>query len=375
MAHEELKERIEELEAELKNTKVNKKTEMAVGQLKAKISKFKEELEAKLSKGGSRGEGFAVKKEGDATVGLLGKPSVGKSTLLGKVTNKESKIGAYEFTTLDVVPGLLHHKHTNLQILDLPGIIDRAADNRGFGKKVLSVVRACDLVVFVIDSRFPLEEMEMLLKETHKSGMRFNQLKPNIEIKRAFNGGISVPLNNSSENIPYEFIEGVMHDMKYTNAEVIIHERDLNMEDFIDACYGNLEYKHAVICLNKIDLFSADEIKDKVILLNEKYSNFPVFGVSADQEINIEKFKDFIWDQLGFIWIYTKEQKKEPKMDEPLVVNKGDNIREIIIKIHQDMLKKFKYAKIKGKSAKFEWQRVGLEHVVKDLDIIEIYAR
>lgn len=375
MAHEELKERIEELEAELKGTKVNKRTEMAVGQLKAKIAKLKEELEAKLSKGGSKGDGFAVKKEGDATVGLLGKPSVGKSTLLGKITNKESKIGAYEFTTLDCVPGLLHFKHTNLQILDLPGIIDKAADNRGFGKKVLSVVRACDLVVLVIDSRFPKDEMEMLLRETKNAGIRFNQLRPNIDIKRTSNGGISVPLNNSEENIPYSLIEQVMHDMKYVNAEVIIHERNVEVDEFIDACYGNLEYKKAMICLNKIDLFSVDEMKDKVNFLQKNYPNYPLFGISAESEINLDKLKDFIWEKLGFMWVYLKEQRKEADMSKPLVVMRGDTVESIGCRIHKDMLKKFKYAKVKGKSAKFDWQRVGLEHVVEDGDIIEIYAR
>ncbi len=375
MAHEELKERIKELEDELKNTKVNKRTEMAVGQLKAKIAKLKEELESKLSKGGSRGEGFAVKKEGDATIGLLGKPSVGKSTLLGKITNKESKIGAYEFTTLDVVPGLLHHKHTNLQILDLPGIIDRASDNRGFGKKVLSVVRACDLVVFVIDARNPIEEIEMLIKETKNSGIRFNTKKPNIEIKRMFKGGISVPLNNSSERIPYKFIESVMHDQKWVNAEVIIHDKNLTMDDFIDACYGNLEYKKAVICLNKIDLFSIEEIKEKVNQIKTKFPQFNLFGVSADNDINIDKFKDFIWDQLGFIYVFLKESKKEPDFENPLVVKKGNTVRDVCLKIHKDFVKKFKYAKLKGTSAKFDWQRVGLDHKVEDKDILEIYAR
>lgn len=375
MAHEELKERIEELEKELSTTKVNKRTEGAVGLLKAKIAKLKEELEEKLSKGGSKGEGFAVKKEGDATVGLLGKPSVGKSTLLGKITNKESKIGAYEFTTLDVVPGLLHFKHTNLQILDLPGIIDKAADNRGFGKKVLSVVRACDLVLLVIDSRFPLEEMKMLLDETYKAGIRFNQKKPFIEVKRMPHGGINVPLNNSEEKITYELINQVLTDMKYTNAEVIIHEKDLNVDDFIDACYGNLEYKKAVICLNKIDLFNVDDMKEKITLLKNKYPQFPLFGVSAENIINLDKLKDFIWENLGFIWIYLKEQRKEPDMNKPLVVKKGDTIEKVCEKIHKDLLIKFKYAKIKGKSAKFDWQRVGLEHVVEDKDIVEIYAR
>ena len=375
MAHEELKERIEELEKELKGTKVNKRTEGAVGALKAKIAKFKDELEAKLSKGGAGGEGFAVKKEGDSTVGLLGKPSVGKSTLLGKITNKESKIGAYEFTTLDVIPGLLHYKFTNLQILDLPGIINRAADNRGFGKKVLSVVRACDLVILVVDSRFPIEEMQMLLEETKKSGIRFNCVRPNIEIKKMSNGGVSVPLNNSEEKIPYDLIKQVLNDMKYTNCEVIIHERNLTVDDFIDACYGNLEYKKAIVCMNKIDLFSKEEINEKINLLKKKYPMFPVFAISADQNINITEFKDFIWEKLGFIWIYLKEMRHEPDMEKPLVVMAGDTVSDVCSKIHKDMLKKFKYAKIKGESAKFDWQRVGLEHVVKDKDIIEIYAR
>lgn len=375
MAEEVLKERIEELEKELSTTKVNKRTEASIGLLKAKIAKLKEELEAKLSKGGGKGEGFAVKKEGDATIGFLGKPSVGKSTLLSKITNKESKIGAYEFTTLDVIPGLLHHKHTNLQILDLPGIIDQASDNRGFGKKVLSVVRACDLVIMVIDAKNPIDEIKMLLNETHKAGIRFNQLRPNVEIKRKFNGGISVPLNNSDENIPYDVIKQVLNDMKYTNAEVIIHEKNLDVEDFVDSCYGNLEYKNAIICMNKIDLFSIEEIEKKVKEIKRKFPQFQLFGVSAEAEINLEKFKDFIWDQLGFIWVYLKEQKKEPDMKKPLVVRKGDNVEKVCLKIHKDILIKFKYAKIKGDSVKFEWQRVGLEHNVKDKDIIEIYAR
>jgi ribosome-interacting GTPase 1 len=91
MAHEELKEKIEELEKELSTTKVNKRNEASVGMLKAKIAKLKEELESKLSKGKGKGEGFAVKKEGDSTIGLLGKPSVGKSTLLGKIQIKNQK--------------------------------------------------------------------------------------------------------------------------------------------------------------------------------------------------------------------------------------------------------------------------------------------
>ncbi|MFT4244490.1 MAG: OBG GTPase family GTP-binding protein [Candidatus Woesearchaeota archaeon] len=374
MADEALQAKIEELELELKNTKVNKRTEMAVGQLKGKIAKLKEELEAK-SKGGGRGEGFAVKKEGDATVGLLGKPSVGKSTLLGKVTNKESKIGAYEFTTLDCVPGLLHHRHTNLQILDLPGIIDKAADNRGFGKKVLSVVRACDLVVLVIDARRPVEDIEMLIRETENSQIKFNQEPPNIQVRRMSHGAINIPLNNSSDHLSNEMVEEMLKNMGYVNAEVIIHEKNATTDDIIEACHSSVVYKKAVFCLNKIDLFSVKEMKEIRDMIQEKYPKFELFGISAEAEVNIEKFKDFIWDQLGFMWIYLKEQRKDPDLEKPLVVMQGDTVKDVCEKIHKDMLDKFKYAKLKGTSAKFDWQRVALEHKVEHEDIIEIYAR
>ena len=375
MAEESLKEKIAELEEELKNTKVNKRTEAAVGQLKAKIAKLKEELEERLSKSGGKGEGFAVKKEGDATVGLLGKPSVGKSTLLGKITNKESKIGYYEFTTVDVVPGLLHHKHTNLQILDLPGIIDRASDNRGFGKKVLSVVRACDLVVLVADARRPIEDIEMILHETRRAGIRLNVTPPKIEINRTHQGGIQVPLNNSSHNLPYDLIQQIMHDRQLVNAEVIIHERDVTVDDFIDASYKNVEYKNAIICLNKIDLFSPEEMKQIKDKVKQNYPDFPLFGVSAEVDVNLDKFKDFVWDQLGFIWVYLKEQRKETDYEKPLVLRKGDTVKDVCEGIHKDMLKKFRYAKATGTSAKFPEQRVSLDHKVEDRDVIEIYVK
>jgi ribosome-interacting GTPase 1 len=172
----------------------------------------------------------------------------------------------------------LHHKHTNLQILDLPGIIDRAADNRGFGKKVLSVVRACDLVVLVVDSKNPIPEIEMLLGETKKAGIRFNTEKPNISMKRLSSGGIQVPLNNSLENISYDLIKQVLNDMKYINAEVIIHEKNLLVEDFIDSIYGNLVYKKALICLNKIDLFSLEQLEKKLRILERNFLNFHYLG-------------------------------------------------------------------------------------------------
>src|SRR3989344_4039368 len=115
--------RVQELEQELSKTKYNKRTQKAVGILKAKIAQLKEKQQ---SRGGSKTYGFAVSKSGDATVILVGFPSVGKSTLLNTLTGTESEVAAYEFTTLTVIPGLLQYKHSKIQVLDVPGIVHGA---------------------------------------------------------------------------------------------------------------------------------------------------------------------------------------------------------------------------------------------------------
>jgi ribosome-interacting GTPase 1 len=77
-----------------------------LGTLKARLAKFRQELIESASSGkGGPGEGFDVMKSGDARVALVGFPSVGKSTLLCKVTKTVSIAASYEFTTLTCIPG------------------------------------------------------------------------------------------------------------------------------------------------------------------------------------------------------------------------------------------------------------------------------
>ena len=138
---------IAEIEEELARTKYNKATQGHIGKLKAKLSNLKDQQQAKS--GGAHGYGYGLKKQGDATILMVGFPSVGKSTLLNAITRADSKVGAYDFTTIDVVPGVLEYNGAHIQVLDLPGLIEGASSGAGRGKEVLAVARIADLVILL----------------------------------------------------------------------------------------------------------------------------------------------------------------------------------------------------------------------------------
>ena len=94
--------KIAEVESELARTQKNKATEYHVGLLKAKLARLKSEVVAAATKGsgGRAGDGFDVTKVGDVRAGMIGFPSVGKSSLLTRLTGTRSEVAAYEFTTL-----------------------------------------------------------------------------------------------------------------------------------------------------------------------------------------------------------------------------------------------------------------------------------
>ncbi|MCK5458982.1 MAG: 50S ribosome-binding GTPase, partial [Thermoplasmatales archaeon] len=158
-----IEDQIKKIEDEIFDTQKNKATEHHIGKLKAKIARLKDEVEKRKSQG-AKGKGFSIKKSGDATVGIIGFPSIGKSTLLNKLTGASSKIGDYDFTTLDAIPGIMKYKGADIQLLDLPGLIKGASEGKGRGREILSAVRNVDLAMLMIDAQH-LDHLDLIENE------------------------------------------------------------------------------------------------------------------------------------------------------------------------------------------------------------------
>lgn len=101
---------------------------------------------------------------------------VGKSTLLSLITKTTSEAGAYEFTTLTCIPGVIEYKGANIQLLDLPGIIEGAAQGKGRGKQVIAVARTADCVLMQLEAHKSEYQRISLTKELESVGIRLNQV-------------------------------------------------------------------------------------------------------------------------------------------------------------------------------------------------------
>ena len=228
-----IEEEIKAIEDEIRNTRYNKATQRHIGRLKAKLARMREQLLKRRTARGGGDEGYSIRKSGDATVAVVGFPSVGKSTLLNNLTNAESEVATYDFTTLKVVPGIMEYEGARIQILDLPGLIHGASSGRGRGREVLSVLRAADLILFLIDV-FNIKQLEILKKEIYDSGIRLDERPPAVKIKHKKTGGTSINSTVRLSQIDEVEIRAVLSEYRMHNADVVIRE-DITLDRFIDA--------------------------------------------------------------------------------------------------------------------------------------------
>ncbi len=359
-------EKIAEIEDQMSKTQKNKATEHHLGVLKAKLAKLKKE-QLSGGKGGGKGgasSGFAVKKAGNATVVFIGLPSVGKSTLLNALTGAKSKMAAYAFTTLTCIPGIMHYKGAQIQLLDLPGIIAGAKSGIGRGREVLSVARNADLVLLIADV-FDPKYASRLKDELEGIGIRLDEQPPDIRIEPAVRGGLDIAFTCRQSHLDKKLVTDVVNEYGIFNGSVTIRQ-DATVDQLIDVLVGNRKYIPSLIVLNKVDLAPPGSI--------EKLP-FKHVPVSAERLQNLDQLKEELFQKLRLIRIYTKTRFKGADMEDPMLVRESSTVADACDLVHRDMRKMFKYAHVWGKSAKHPGQKVGISHVFLDGDIFQLYKK
>ncbi len=373
---EKIKERINELEERLSKTKVNKATQKSINFIRAQLAKLRDDLIRITTSKKGGGGGFGIKKSGDAQVAFIGFPSVGKSSLLNLLTggSTDSKVAAYDFTTLKAIPGMMTIEGASIQLIDLPGIILGAAGGRGRGKEVLAVVRTANLILTMIcvrpDGTINLDDLDAIRKEIHNAGIRLNARPPRIQIKERTSGGINLT-SRGKQLMDEEEVKALMNDLNVRSAGVYFAEPMIRPEQLIDHVMTNRVYTKELVVINKSDLikepinpsqFTGQIGHDRWIL------------ISAKEEENIDALRRRIFEELELIRVYLKPPRQEADMEEPIILHQGDTIEALWTKIHHRFVKDYRYALVWGKSAKHPGQKFkGMDHVLADKDVVSIY--
>ncbi|KAI0776004.1 developmentally regulated GTP binding protein 1 [Trametes elegans] len=360
--------KIKEIEDEMARTQKNKATSYHLGQLKAKLAKLRRELLGPSGGGGGGGGvGFDVARTGIATVGFVGFPSVGKSTLMSKLTGTHSEASEIDFTTLTTVPGTLKVHGAPIQILDLPGIIEGANDGRGRGRQVIAVARTCNLIFIVLDVLKPLGDKAVIESELESFGIRLNKKPPAITVRKKDKGGIAITNTVPLTNIDHDEIKAVLSEYRINNADVAIRQPNATADDLVDVIEGNRVYIPALYVLNKIDAISIEELD----LLYRIPHSVPV---SSREWWNIDELIDRMWETLNLVRVYTKPRGLAPDYSQPVVLRRGKcTVEDFCNAIHKEIAKQMKYAIVWGASAKHaRGQKVGLDHVLEDEDVVHI---
>lgn len=335
---------IEEIEETLRKTPHHKATNGFIGFMRAKISKLKDKEAEMGSKGGGGGMGYAVKKHGDATVALIGPPSAGKSTLINKITNTNSKVASYEFTTLSVIPGILKYNEAYIQILDIPGLIEGASIGKGRGKEVLSVARNADLLVIMTDPG-RLNYLDKLISELEGAGIRINKEKPDVRIEKKVSGGLTIR-SNFKQEYDDQTVKNIANEFGLKNGEITIKEK-LTMDQLIDSFSKRVVYKPAIFVVNKSDTHKGHKYEDLIY-------------ISAEKQEGLDEFKKAIWENLGLVKIFLIEKDEEPNTKNPIIMKGGETLEKVAENIGTEFAQNKKLAKVWGSGARFPGQDLPL---------------
>lgn len=251
----------------------------------------------KMSELGEPGEYKLIKCELKvlADVGLVGMPSVGKSTLINNISNAKAKTGAYHFTTLNPNLGYVKlNDGRNFIMADLPGLIEGASEGVGLGIKFLKHAMRTKVIAHVIDmgaseDRNPIDDYKAIRKELESYDERLIN-KPHVIIAN------KMDLENAKDNLD-KFIKE-FKDEKVFEVSALMNE---GMEDLINYL-GDLVYS-----LDDVELYEEEAMKESHILY--KFKNEKPFTITRENNLWVLSGEEI--EKLFMMTRFTEEESVE----------------------------------------------------------------
>ncbi|WP_083859949.1 GTPase [Caldisphaera lagunensis] len=354
-----VEDKIKALEEFISAVPKHKGTENLLYWARSRLAELRQEEEKERRKKKGGGPRIFIEKAGAGQIAIIGPPNSGKSSLMSRLTNAKVVISPNPFSTTDPIPGMMQYEDIQFQLIDTPPIISN--EGNYVNTRVLAIARNSDAIIIVIglDDENYLNTLKRVIDTLEKRGIMISMQKGYIRIiKHRSGNGINVVFYGKPK-FTEEDVKKALSSYRIFNATVEIYGEP-SLDDIDASLINAITYKPTIVLFNKKDLNNfkgADLPKDVLYKV-----------VSAKTGEGLEDLGKDIFNILKIKRIYTKKPNAPPDKD-PLIIREDATIREIAETINHSNIK---YAKIWGKGAKYDGQRVGPDFIPKDKDIVEI---
>jgi len=264
---------------------------------------------------------------------------------------------------------MLKYNDVYFQLIDTPPLV-----SGGYFRKVVGLMRNADGIIIVLDAtRDFLGELRELVETLKQEGVLL--VKPGgrvvIDVYRTGKSGIRVTLMGKITDGTIDDVRKLLESYRIFNAHVKIYG-EVSIDDVEQSLFEATVYKPTIIFINKADL-----AKPNPSTIEEVKKLLPGVRVLVGSALTGEGLGDIapqLYDVLEIIRIYTKAPNAPPA-ERPLVLRRNATVRDVARSIHSELLENFLYARVWGSSVKYPGEKVGLDHVLADGDIVEIHAK
>lgn len=351
----------------------HKGTSKLLANVRRKIAALEEELErAKARRRGPRVQAFSIPKEGAGQIIILGLTNSGKSSLLASITNAKPEVSPIPYMTRKPIPSMLQYEDIQFQLIEAPALVEGASRGRMHGTQILGLARNSDGLIIMVDlSEDSVRQFRIILSELEAAGMTVEKLEGEVEIVRSRSGlGVKVVGNGSLTDCTLDDVRRLLNEYKIGSAIVKVRGK-VTLDMIEDSIFSSYTYKPAIIIANKLDIDGAEKSLKR--LIREVNGRIPIIATSCLTREGLNKIGETIFHMLGIIRVYSKEPSSKKPSGKPVVVKEGARAIDIAKRLHSELYRRFRYARVWGPSAKYPGERVGPDHIMMDGDVIEIH--